>query len=243
MKTKFSFLLIMLIAVGLFNSCTIMGDSIKPSKNNITRDYKVKEFKQVDASTVGDIYYTQSTDGQTSVQIYGPDNIINLIQVSVKGEQLVLAMEKRNNIKNCKLKIRLSSPDLNRINFKGVGDVYIEEPFTTAQLDIESKGVGDVRITNLNCDKLTVSSMGVGDVELRGKVQSANLASKGVGDIKAEELEAVHVDASSKGVGNISCHATESIKASAKGVGGIKYKGNPTQKSLNKAGIGAIENI
>lgn len=243
MKTDFRFLLIALLAAGLFNSCNVMGGSIKPSKNNITRDYKVKEFNQIDASTVGDIYYTQSTDGQTTVQIYGPDNIVKLVEVSVKDNRLTLEMEKYKSIKNLKLRITLSSPELNSIHFKGVGDINIENAFTTTKLNIESKGVGDIKIDNLTCDELTVKSMGVGNIELRGKAQSANLSSKGVGDIEAEKLEATHVEAHSKGVGNISCHATESIKASAKGVGSIKYKGSPTQKSLNKDGIGTIKNI
>ena len=243
MKANFRFLVMTVLLTGLFSSCNVVGETIKPSKNLITRDYKVKEFNQIEATTVGDIYYTQSTDGKTYVQIYGPDNIVNLVQVAVKNSTLLLTMEKHNQIKNSKLKISISSPDLNRINFKGVGDINIETPFQTAKLDIESKGVGDVKINDLACGALTVSSMGVGDVELKGKAQSANLSSKGVGDIDAEELEVARIDASSKGVGDISCYATESLKASVKGVGSIRYKGNPTEKSFEKGGIGSIKNI
>lgn len=243
MNTNFRFLVTMLLLVGLFSSCNPIGETIKPSKNLITRDYKVKEFNQIEATTVGDIYYTQSTDGKTSVQIYGPDNFINLIQVAVKNSTLLLTMEKHNKVRNGKLKITISSPDLNRIDFKGVGDIYIDDSFKTTNLDIESKGVGDIKINNLTCDVLTVGSMGVGDVELKGKVQSAILSSKGVGDINAKELEAARIDASSKGVGDISCYATESLKASVKGVGSIKYKGNPTEKSFEKGGVGSIKSL
>lgn len=243
MKTKFRFLLTTVLLAGLFSSCNVVGDTIKPSKNLITRDYKVKEFNQIEAATVGDISYTQATDGKTSVQIYGPDNFINLVQVAVKNGTLMLTMEKHNQVKNGKLQITISSPDLNRIDFKGVGDIDIEAPFQTAKLDIESKGVGDIKIDNLTCESLTVNSMGVGNVELKGKVQSAILSSKGVGDIEAEELETVRIEASSKGVGDISCYATESLKASVKGVGSIKYKGNPTEKSFEKGGIGTIKNL
>lgn len=243
MKANFTFLVTMLLFVGLFSSCTAIGETIKPSKNLITRDYKVKDFNQIEATTVGDIYYTQSTDGKTSVQIYGPDNFINLIQVAVKNGTLLLTMEKHNKVKNGKLKITISSPDLNRIDFKGVGDIYVDNSFKTANLDIESKGVGDIKINDLTCDALTVSSMGVGDVVLKGKVQSAILSSKGVGDINAEELETSRIDASSKGVGDISCYATESLKASVKGVGSIRYKGNPTEKSFEKGGVGSIKSL
>lgn len=243
MKTYFRFLVVTILIGGLFSSCNAMNGSIKPSKNNITRDYKVKDFNQIEATTVGDIYYTQSTNGKTTVQIYGPDNFVNLIQVAVKNGTLLLSMDKYNQVKNGKLKITISSPDLNSINFKGVGDVNIEKGLNTTNLNVDSKGVGDVKINNLTCNELTVNSTGVGDVKLKGNVQLATLFSKGVGDIEADELKANRVDASSKGVGDISCYATESLKASVKGVGSIQYKGNPAEKIFNKGGVGSIKKI
>lgn len=246
MKTSLNVLLITLLA-GIFTGCTFVGESIeglKPSKNYITRDYKVKEFSAIDVTTVGDIYYTQSSDGKSSLQIYGPNNFVELIQVSVKGNTLVVTMDKHKRIKSAsKLKITISSPDLNRINFKGVGNIHIEEKFITGILDIESKGVGDIKIQDLNCQNLTVSSMGVGNVKLKGKAENATLYSKGVGNVEATELEAAHVKASSNGVGNISCNAVQSLDAAVKGVGSINYKGSPTEKTFSKNGIGSIKNI
>lgn len=242
MRKNISYLSLLLFCTLLFNSCSIMGDSIKPSKNFITRDYKVHNFNQIDATTVGDIFYTQSTDGTTSVKIYGPDNIVNLVEVVVKGSTLEMTMKKYNQIKNSKLKINISSPELTGINFKGVGDIHIDDLLTTPELSVASKGVGDIHILNLNCDELTVNSMGVGDIKLEGVAQTANLSSKGVGDIEARELKATYVDASSKGVGDISCYATETLKASVKGVGSIQYKGNPAKKDFSKGGVGSIKN-
>ena len=57
----------------------------------------------------------------------------------------------------------------------------------TGRLDIESKGVGDVNVQELDCQNLTVNSMGVGNVNLKGKVVNANLSSKGVGDVEATQ--------------------------------------------------------
>ncbi|MEG1563750.1 MAG: head GIN domain-containing protein [Bacteroides sp.] len=226
-----------------FSSCTVMGDSIKPSKNFITRNYKAERFNQIDAETIGDISYTQSTNGKTLVQVYGPDNIVNLVQVEVKGNTLILTMKKQHQLKKTKLKITISSPELCALYFKGVGDIHIEDSLNTTLFKVKSKGVGDINIQNLNCEELTICSMGVGDVNVKGKTQTAHLASEGVGDIKAEELQAVNIEAESKGVGDISCYVTTSLKASVNGVGNIRYKGNPSQKSFNKNGIGSIKNI
>ena len=76
MKTIFRMLSVLLLTTGLLSSCIQIGEGIQPSKKLITRDYKVKEFNKIDAGTVGNIYYTQSTDGKTDLQIYGPDNIV-----------------------------------------------------------------------------------------------------------------------------------------------------------------------
>ena len=246
MKAKLNVFLIIFLT-GLLTGCTFISEraeGIAPSKNYITRDYQIKDFNSIDATTVGDIYYTQSTDGKSSLQIYGPDNFVKLIQVSVKGNTLILAMDKHKKIKNAKkLKITISSPDLNRIQFKGVGNIHIDNKFVTGRLDIESKGVGDVNIQELDCQNLTVNSMGVGNVNLKGKAVNANLSSKGVGDVEATDLEATHVKASSNGVGNISCNATQSLDAAVKGVGSINYKGNPAQKTFCKKGVGSIKGI
>lgn len=244
MKTIFKMLSTLLLTAGLLSSCVYMGEGIQPSKKLITRDYKVKEFNKIDAGTVGDIYYTQSADGKTDVQIYGPDNIVALIQVAVKDSTLLLSIDKSKKVRNFKkMKITITSPTLNSISFKGVGDVHIDNGLTTDNLYVESKGVGNVKIKSLTCSSLNVQSMGVGNVKLAGTVQAATLHSKGVGNIEAGNLQANIVEASSQGVGDITCNAVESINAAVRGVGSIKYKGNPTIKSLNKKGVGTIKNI
>ena len=244
MKTIFKMLSTLLLTAGLLSSCVYMGEGIQPSKKLITRDYKVKEFNKIDAGTVGDIYYTQSADGKTDVQIYGPDNIVALIQVAVKDSTLLLSIDKSKKVRNFKkMKITITSPTLNSISFKGVGDVHIDNGLTTDNLYVESKGVGDVKIKSLTCSSLNVQSMGVGNVKLAGTVQAATLHSKGVGNIEAGNLQANIVEASSHVVGDFTFIAVESINAAVRGVGSIKYKGNPTIKSLNKKGVGTIKNI
>lgn len=244
MNASFRTLVILFFVAGLFNSCTIIGETIKPSKNYITRNYQVKEFNQIDANTVGNIYYTQSTDGSTSVEIYGPDNIIALMQVSVKNGMLQINMEKSNRVRNVKnLKITICSPSLEGLYMKGVGDVIIENGLKTDNLTIESKGVGNINLKKLDCGKISVQLIGVGNVELSGNTQNANLDLTGVGDINAENLKGTHVEAYSKGVGGIKCYAVQSLTASVKGVGSIYYKGNPSEKNFSKGGVGSIKNI
>lgn len=246
MKANSFIRLTMILSIMVFLSSCIFdgGNYITPSNNYITRNYKVTEFNKLNITTVGNVFYTQSKDGKTSVEIYGPDNIIDLIDASITDNTLVLSMQHKNKVRNVKkMKIMITTPELNGITFNGVGNVNIDEGLTTSILSVNQHGVGDVNINSLVCEEVTVSSTGVGNTKVNGTAKMASLSARGVGNIEAEDLEADKVTASSQGVGNISCYAKESIAASATGVGNIRYKGSPQDKQINKSGIGSIKQI
>ncbi len=242
MRTKlYPSLLVALSVIMVFSSCTALG-SIRPSSNTSTRDYQVKEFNKIEASTVGNLVYTQSKDGSTSLQISGPDNILELIQVKVKDHTLYLSL-KKSNIKNIKnLDIKVSSPDLNIVDFRGVGNISIPEGLATSTLTIYSKGVGEVKVAQLKCDEVNVFCSGVGNINLKGSSTVANYESKGVGNISASGLEAQRVTANSSGIGNIDCHANETLVATSRGIGNITYRGN-AKPEINKKGIGGVKHL
>ncbi len=239
MKTTMKAILLAILSITLFNSKILAGNT-ETDQNYITREYKVTEFDRIEATTVGNITFTQSTNGETTLKIYGREDLVEKVNVNLKDKVLKLGIDKEK-MKNLKLKITISSPNLYSIYFKGVGDILIEDGLNTSKLEINSQGVGNVKIHSLTCDDVTIDSSGVGNVELSGTAKKAFLDSRGVGNIDAAGLVSNYVDASCKGVGNITCHATETLDASVKGVGSIKYKGNPTKKNVEKKGFGSIK--
>ncbi|NDV58100.1 DUF2807 domain-containing protein [Bacteroides sp. 519] len=242
--TFFQFVIVLCLLALSVCGCVIAGEGITPSKTYITRNYKVSEFSNIDVTTVGDVYYVQSKDATTSVEIYGPDNIVELFEASIDNNTLYLTMKKKNRVRNVKkMKIMISTPQLYSLNFNGVGNVYINDGLTTTNFTVSQQGVGDVNIHSLTCEEVTVNSTGVGDTKIDGTANIAILSARGVGNIDAVNLEAKTVNASSQGVGNISCHATESISAAVQGVGNIQYKGSPQEKKINKSGIGSIKQL
>ncbi len=240
MKTIVKAFLIATLSIILLNSNVLAGNT-ESDNNYITREYKITPFDRIEANTVANIIFTQSTDGKATLKIYGREDIVELVNVDLKGGVLKLGFDKQVKTKNYKLTITISSPTLSSVYFKGVGDILIENGLKTSSLNINSQGVGNVKLYSLDCDDITIESSGVGNVELTGTAKKAFLDSKGVGNIDAADLVSSYVDASCKGVGNITCHATETIDASVKGVGSIKYKGNPTNKNIEKKGFGSIK--
>jgi hypothetical protein len=241
MKTKnIFFLAIAVVLLTTSSRCMNFAKGITPSKNRITRDFKIGNFDKLDITTVADVYYTQSTDGSVSLQICGSDNLVELVHVDVKDNTLILTMKKKN-IRKADLIINISSPNLQRIESRGVGNFHIKDTIETASLTLRNEGVGNIKINNIQCRELDLQTEGVGNVHIQGKAEKVNLVSEGVGNINAANLESQSVTATSDGVGNISCYATQSIHAEANGVGNISYKGNPADKQLKKNGIGSIK--
>lgn len=69
-----------------------------------------------------DIVYTQK-QGAPTVQIYGPDNIVELMETSVSGRTLTIKFKKNTSIRNSgKLEIRVSSPSLKHLSIYGSGN-------------------------------------------------------------------------------------------------------------------------
>lgn len=240
MKTILGKLMLLIGIILPLGSCTIVGGSLAPSKNYITRTYDVGNFTGIDFSGVGNIEYTQAS-AKPSLKIYGPDNYIDKMEVMVKEGIVYISIKKGISLKSSQnIKINISTPNLTNIVLKGVGNISIPKAFQITTLEILNKGVGNIKIAAINGGSLNVNTAGVGNVELVGNVRTASLACDGVGNVNAEDLKAKSVEASCRGVGSITCYATDSITATVKGVGSIKYKGDPAQKDLHRSGIGSI---
>lgn len=238
---------IILIAIALVfltssSSCINSGKGITGSNNYITRDFKVGSFDKLNIKGIADIYYTQSTDGSTSFQVYGPDNIVELVKVNIKDNTLVVSMKKKNqHIKRSNLRMEISSPTLQHVDINGVGNFYIKGKMEATNLTIENELVGNLRIDDIRCAELELRIKGVGSNSIQGEVDKVTLISQGIGNIDAADLVSRDVIAKSEGVGDISCYATESIDATINGVGNISYRGNPAKKEITKNGPGSIK--
>lgn len=244
MKTSIKLFITVTSIFMLLNSCILEAqNSITPSNNYINKSYTLEPFERIECDFVGDIIYTQSNN--VSTEIYGPDNIVPLVEMRVDNNTLYISVkdQKRVRLRRANLELSISTPTIRFIKAKGVGNVKLEGQISTSQLEILSEGVGNISTKSLNCEDLKVVFKGVGNVELTGKSTNASYSLHGVGDIRAYNFKSESVDCFLTGVGNINCYAGESINADSKGVGNIKYKGNPRDKNISKSGIGSVKGV
>lgn len=228
------------------------------SKKYITKDVKVANFNEIRLMGSPDIVYTQ-TNGKTEVQVYGSDNIVDLLEIAVIKEALVVKFKSNTQINNSgKLEVRVSNPGLKSISVQGSGDIKLANNFKSKEnLAIYIQGSGDVEGSGVNCNELSLSIQGSGDislhkvnspsvkasiegsgdVELSGTAKEANYRVAGSGDINATELKVSNADIQINGSGDVGCQVTDNMKVRVNGSGEVSYKGNPQIDSPRNKGL------
>lgn len=234
----------LLILTVLLMSCVgVSAKVVRASKNIVSRSIESPAaFTSVVLSGIADVEYTQSTDGTTSIEIFAPDNVIDLVEVYSAGGILKVGLRpKITVVGDAEITVRASSPSLNGVTVSGAGDFETRSVAIEGDMNITVGGAGDVEFDNLACRKLGVSISGAGSVDLeRGTAQAAGYVVSGAGEIDADGITAGSVIAKASGAGEISCHATTSIDASASGASKIEVYGRPSQVSQKASGVGKI---
>lgn len=180
-------------------------------------------------------------DDCSRIEAEGPERIISVIDASVQEGVLRITSTKDLRMKNReRLTLTVYTPTLCRIHQLGVGSIRCEGYFETPTMEIINDGVGSVKISDLHCDLLTVTSNGVGGIDLKGTTRKAIYTSDGVGSIEAYEMLSELTEVSLNGVGSIHCHASQRIDARNSGVGSIRYSGKPRKVNVHSDGIGSI---
>lgn len=264
---KTNVILTMLLAMVL-GSCTISvsgeaKEGIVPSKNYITQKVKVDNFDGISTSTSIDVNYTQ-TAGNTDVEIYAPDNLMEYVKVENDGGMLKIYFDsgvhgKGINIRGQhKTKVNISAPAIHALHTSSSGDIVLVNGLKTnglvtvesssageiegngiscEDLVIEASSAGDIELKNVACSTLRVEASSAGDVSLSGVCRSAKLEASSAGEIDADDLKADAVVAEASSSGDVSCYAVESLEASASSAGKVYYKGNPKQIRNHSKGV------
>jgi len=210
-----------LLSIGLVTGLVgcnliIVNPNLKGSGIVKTEKRSLASFDSIDANYVGSIQVR--SQGQDSLEISGDDNIIPLITTDVKNGTLYIRPTKGYNPQQ-KLQIIISTPDLKKFVFDGVGKA---------------------NLSNVNNDRLEIVVNGVGDFSASGETKEADITLSGVGSLDAKNLHTVNAKVNSTGVGNVDIYVTGQLDAQASGVGKINYYGSPKIVNRQTEGIGKI---
>lgn len=184
--------------------------------NRVTQERNINSFRGVRADFIGDIYIKQGTDHY--VTITGDSNLLELIVMEVKNDQLIIDSTKNYTTKKG-IDLEITVPDLDTVRVNGVCDIEMVD-FETKQLKLVTAGVGSIKASG-RVEVLTAEVHGVGDLELK--------------DLIGDDVTAL-VD----GVGSIDVYANKTLDLRVNGVGDINYYGDAVLTFMEDDGVGSI---
>ncbi|NTZ86196.1 DUF2807 domain-containing protein [Burkholderia metallica] len=107
--------------------------------------------------------------------------------------------------------------------------------------EVRIKGSGDVVLTDVQQDSLSLKIEGSGDITVDGKVAHLDAEVCGSGDVDTRDLIADHADLSVMGSGDIKALVQSEAHATVTGSGDIVVHGNPAIRDKRVVGSGRIK--
>lgn len=140
------------------------------------------------------------------------------------------------------LNIRLSFSELEEIQVIGESDIRTEGSWKGDKLSLDVAGALRL-VADLQMEEFAIAIAGAANLELRGSTRKFNIECAGAGSIKAYDFLANTVNMDITGVCTANIYAAQSLNINIAGLGNVRYKGNPPEVNIEKAGMGKIRQV
>jgi hypothetical protein len=181
------------------------GETVRGSGVVKSESREVKDFTQIESAGSGEVRVQRGE--KDSLLVEAEDNILPLIETTVKDGTLRLRTKDNVNI-------RTTKPIIFRITARELTGVAIA-------------GSGKVEAANVDAKSFSISISGSGEIKASGKADAVNISISGSGSVDTLGMPAKTVKAEVTGAGEIAAHASEQLTANIVGSGEIEYTGNP----------------
>lgn len=191
-----------------------LGPGVRGSGVLKTETREVDAFTRVECA--GSANITIETGARQSVVVETDDDILPLIDTTVKGDNLVITSHGAYSTR-LGVKVTIVVPVLAEARISGSGNIVASE--------ISAKG-------------FAAHISGSGNIRLSGSADSLTASIAGSGSIDASKLPVGAADVQVTGSGDVKVVATQSLHAEITGSGNVRYGGHPAaiQKRVTGAG-------
>lgn len=194
-------------------------NTVVGSGHVISEPRTVQNFTAIELQGSADVTVTPGSS--QSVIVEADDNIVPLIETTVRNGTLVISSKPNTNIMTSQ-HIRVT--------------VTMNNPTRVAV-----SGSGNMNVSGVSGPDLTVDLSGSGGIIVNGTADRVTISLPGSGTIDCEALKAKSATVTIMGSGNITVYASERFDGTIVGSGTIRYTGNPAQVTRHISGSGTIE--
>ena len=204
---------------------------------------ELKPFTSISNTVPFDVIYEQSS--VQSVVVEGDAEYFDRLHTDVSKGCLEITMD-RGRYRNVRLRIKISTPDIESIRLAGSGDLTcLTDIKTDNDLSLRVSGSGNITTQSIKCADFSTSVAGSGDM-VTGDVECADMDVRiaGSGDFKASGVKADGMEVSVAGSGDIRIglvNVKNTLSASVAGSGDISINGQANKLKARVVGSGDIK--
>jgi hypothetical protein len=237
---KNQLLLLLAAVLIIYSGCKKDDDnpSCVQGDGNIVQDTRtLDEYNAVTLN--GAFNVTIAKINASQIDLFGDENILNLIRTPVVNKSLTVGTE--NNVcyeTQNTIEVTLSTPLLNSIVFNGAGMIT---GLNLVQDNLSFQTNGAAQITSaMTVSNLTTVINGAGDANLQGSATIANFTITGAGNIFASTLDTDECTIVISGTGDVRVHVNNKLNVTISGTGSVYYTGDPDDIVTNITGTGSV---
>ena len=217
-------------------------NKVKGNGNMTTITRTTSDYDEISCAGSMDFILVKGNEGKITIE--GEENLLQHIITEVKGNKLVVKVERGVHLStsfNKGIKITIPFQDISDVSLAGSGDLWTKDKISATSLDVSLAGSGDVTV-DVDATSVEGSIAGSGDLTLRGKTKNLEASVAGSGDFHGFGLQADNTEVSVAGSGDAEVVSNSMLKARVSGSGDIEYKGNPSKEDTKVSGSGSISN-
>ncbi|MFT4857009.1 MAG: hypothetical protein ACI9UV_001032 [Algoriphagus sp.] len=239
MKMQYYLLAISFLAM---LSCTSRSSRDRiASGESVTDERNLSGISQVKISGIMNLYLSQGDN--ESLRIEGDEKAISLLEINENGDLLEIGYKDEDNVKNIfedfSPDIYLTISDLRKLSFDGVVNIESVNTFQVEELIITGDGIGKIDL-EIEAKMIDATFNMMGNIVLRGNVETIKLSNEGMGKIDASKLISQNMTLSSSGIGKVEVYCEDELSITVNGIGSVNYSGNPKVIKKDVNGIGKV---
>jgi hypothetical protein len=216
------------------------------SANRVTDISELPYFREVSLRVAANLYIEQGDEAGIAIET-NRETLDKLI-VEVVDRRLIIrfGLSDRlfSNIPSAPITLKLTAPAINMLSIQGSGSIIADKPIQTKILSLRIAGSGDIKLSDVQCERLEANISGSGDIVLSGSkgILETDITIAGSGNYKGSQLKSEAGYVSITGSGDCELNVTERLEVKILGSGSVYYKGNPTVEG-SISGSGKITDV
>lgn len=218
------------------------GETVRGSGNVVTEDMALADFTSVEAHSSFVVEITQSDTFAVTTRV--DDNIVDLLDVSKKGDTLRLRLKRAVSLRgDVTLEADITMPDLDGLNLSGASSASVSGFRSSGSLDIDLSGASRVD-GDLQGGNVDIEASGASRVVLEGSATGLTIDGSGASRLDLADFTVNTAEVRLSGASEATLRVVEQIApVEVSGASRLRYLGDPTLSDVSTSGGSTVDKV